>query len=41
MKKVVKRASTKPRSKMGIESRPMAKDETHMFAASHWRCVSV
>jgi len=35
MKKMVKSASTNPRSKMGIARTPMAKDETTILAASH------
>jgi hypothetical protein len=39
MKKVVRIASTNPRSKIGIDRTPMAKDETHILAASH--CITL
>ena len=39
-KKMVRRESTKPKSKTGIASAPMAKDETTMLAESHCQAIS-
>ena len=35
MKKMVRKASTKPREKTGTARTPMASEDTHMFAAHH------
>ena len=40
MKKMVRRESTKPRSKTGIANAPIAKDETTMLAENHCRAIS-
>ena len=40
MKKIVRRESTKPRSKTGTASTPIAKDETTIFAENHYHTIS-